>query len=242
MANPLRTALAGLVLALALSPTAHAGKKLYVGNLPFSPTDSALRVIDEAFQPPLELESMGLRVESAGTPSNPALRLPVAITLGVTDPDAFGRGDSGFANYVYNGAATNYPEASQILSQVVMLDSDTGAPARMKTGTVKFFNDAKRFSFDLESTRADGIGNSYAMYGVMKAAQTGLTFGDIRLSTPAADGTFQLVTEIFYDNTGAFDPAVPMFALMVTPVPEPASAGIALCTMAASLRMRKRRS
>ena len=89
------------------------------------------------------------------------------MTLGITNPDASGLGDSGFAAHKRNGPLASYPETSLIDDVVIVQNSTTGDPSTLKTGVVKFFNDTKGFGFVLESDGSDGTSSFYEITGVI---------------------------------------------------------------------------
>jgi hypothetical protein len=241
------TMLLGLLMLVAAPSEVQAGKKLYVGNLPYSATDQALRMEDDASRPPTPLQDIRVILNSgrSGTYQAPLGTLPMNTALGIVNAGSNGRGDTGFLAVSFTGAAGSYPSSSVFDMSLDFFDPSTGGPAdpaAMKTGTVKFFNDAKGFGFVVSSDVTGVAVDAYSIVGRINSAHTGLTFSNVQVFQPSANSQFDVFPELNLASGGALDPNAPLFDLLVTPVPEPST--IAICAMLALATMgasRKRR-
>ena len=83
--------LASLVGSFLFSADAQAGKKLYVGNLPVSPTDR-FGVFDPSTTPPTEVQDLGIALQGAqtGTVQNPGNPLPASSSVAILNLDEAG--------------------------------------------------------------------------------------------------------------------------------------------------------
>src|SRR4029078_6868795 len=105
--------LASLAGLFAFTTDAQAGKKLYVGNLPFSSTDR-FGIFDPSTTPPTEIQDLGIALHGAksGTFQNPGNPLPADSSRGIVNPGADGLGDAGFFDVFYTGSPGDFPASS----------------------------------------------------------------------------------------------------------------------------------
>src|SRR5689334_14721224 len=124
--------LASLVGPFLFSADAQAGKKLYVGNLPFSSTDR-FGVFDPSTTPPTEVQILGVALQDAriGTLQNPGNPLPASSSVGIVNQGPDGLGDAGVFNVFYNGSPGAFPANSFFDVFLDITDPGTGQPAAM---------------------------------------------------------------------------------------------------------------
>jgi len=226
------TILLGLLVLVAGTSQVQAGKKLYVGNLPYSADDQALRMEDDSTIPPTPLQDIRVRLNGAhrGTYAAPLDALSMSSSLGIVNPTSNGRGDAGFLTVSYTGPSGSFPLSSVCDMSLDILDPGNGNPVLMKNGVVKFFNEAKGFGFVVISESTGVAEDAYSITGRINPAQTGLTFSNVQVFQPSGNSFFDVFPELNFAPGGTLDPNAPLFDLVVTPVPEPST--IAICAMA----------
>ena len=236
--------LASLTGMLALATEAQAGKKLYVGNLPYSSSDK-VGVFDPSTSPATELQDVTISLNDAriGTMQNPGNPLPASSSLGIVNPGADGLGDAGFFDVFYTGAPGDFPASSFFDVFTEITDPNTGQPAEMKSGTVKFFNETKGFGMVVSGQVPGQPEYSYSLTGEINPAQVGLTFADVPVvpggGPPAS--FFDIFTELQFDGSGTIDPNLPLFEMTLTPVPEPSTWILAALGTAALMALARRK-
>ncbi len=243
MTRKLTTSISLLAL-LAATSQVHAGKKLYVGNLPYAADEQALRMEDDSTIPPTPLQDIRVRLNSAhrGTYAAPLDALSTSSLLGIVNAAANGRGDAGFLAVSYTGPTGSFPLASVFDLSLDILDPGVGDPVLMKNGVVKFFNEAKGFGFVVTSESTGVSEPAYSITGRINPAQTGLTFSNAQVFQPTGDSFFDIFPELIFAPGGSLDPSAPLFDLVVTPIPEPSMIAIGAMAMLVTVAApRKRR-
>jgi hypothetical protein len=237
---------ASLAAVFTLVTEAQAGKKLYVGNLPFSATDQ-FGIFDPSSSPATELQDVGISLNGAhiGTLQNPGSPLPASSSLGIINPGPDGLGDAGFFDVFYDGPAGDFPASSFFDVFTEITDPNTGQPAEMKNGVVKFFNETKGFGMVISGQVPGEPEYFYSLTGEINPAQVGLSFADVSVvpgGGPPANSFFDIFTELQFDGPGTIDPSLPLFRVTLTPVPEPSTLVLAAVGVAALISVvRKRR-
>jgi hypothetical protein len=233
---------AGLAGIFACATEVQAGKKLFVGNLPFSATDK-VGIFDPSTSPATELQDFGISLNGAhiGTLQNPGSTLPSSSSLGIVNPGPDGLGDAGFFDVFYNGPAGDFPANSFFDVFTEITDPNTGQPAQMKKGTVKFFNDAKGFGIVVSGHLPGEPEYFYSLTGEINPAQLGLTFANVPVVPGGANSFFDIFTELQFDAPGMIDPSVPLFRVTLTPVPEPSTLVLAAVGVAALMGVARRK-
>jgi hypothetical protein len=226
-----------------LATNAYAGKKLYVGNLPFSPADQALRVEDDSTVPATPIQDIRIVLNSGkeGSYDAPLGAFATVSSLAIVNPGADGRGDAGSLRIGKGPGA--FPASSVFDVSLAFLDPRTGQPvAQMQKGTVKFFNEAKGFGFVVSGGDPGGVPvDLFEVTGQIDAARTGLTFSGVHIFQPAGDGTFSVFPELSLTGTSLLDANAPLFDITITPVPEPSALAAAGVALAAWMALHRRR-
>jgi hypothetical protein len=227
---------ASLAAILAFATEARAGKKLYVGNLPFSATDK-VGIFDPSTSPATELQDVTISLHDAriGTMQNPGGPLPASASLSIVNPGSDGLGDAASLGVFYDGPANNFPANSFFDVFVEITDPNTGQPAEMKNGVVKFFNEAKGFGMVVSGHVPGSPEYFYSLTGEINPAQMGLSFADVPVvpggGLPAS--FFDIFTELRFDGSETINPNLPLFEITLTPVPEPSTLVLAAVGVAA---------
>jgi hypothetical protein len=219
--------LASLAGIIAFATEAQAGKKLYVGNLPFSATDK-VGIFDPSTNPATELQDVTISLNDAriGTMQNPGNQLPSSSSLSIVNPGPDGLGDAAAFDVFYTGPPGDFPASSFFDVFTEITDPNTGQPAEMKTGTVKFFNETKGFGMVVSGQVPGQPEYFYSLTGEINPAQVGLSFADVPLGPgggPPANSFFDIFTELQFDGLGTINPNLPLFEITMTPVPEPST-------------------
>ena len=236
------TSLAGI---LAFTSEAQAGKKLYVGNLPFSATDQ-FGIFDPSTSPASELQDVGISLKEAHSSTVQGTSpIQARTSVGVVNPGSDGLGDAAVFDVFYNGSPGDFPANSFFDVFTEITDPNTGQSAEMKKGTVKFFNETKGFGMVVSGALPGQPEYSYSLTGEINPAQPGLTFAnlpDVQGGGPTADSFFDIFTELQFDGSGAINPALPLFKMTLTPTPEPSAIALAAMGVVALMTVvRKRR-
>jgi hypothetical protein len=241
--------LASLAGTVAFTTEVQAGKKLYVGNLPFSATDR-FGIFDRSTSPATELQDVSVALNDAriGTLQNPGSSLPASTSAGIVNPGSDGLGDAGFFDVFSIGSPGVFPASSFFDVFFGITDPSTGQSANMKKGTVKFFNETKGFDMVVSGQVPGEPEYSYSLIGQINPAQPDLSFAHVLIvegSDPTANSFFDVFTEMRYGGSGTINPNLPLFEITLTPVPEPSCVillGIGAMSLLAYARQRRRRT
>jgi hypothetical protein len=233
---------ASLAGVLAFATDAQAGKKLYVGNLPYSATDK-VGIFDPSTSPATELQDVRISLNGAHIDNmqTPGAALPSSSSLGIVNPGPDGLGDAAFFDVFYTGAPGDFPANSFFDVFTEITDPNTGQPAEMKNGVVKFFNEAKGFGMLVSGHVPGEPEYLYSLMGEINPAQLGLKFANVPVVPGGGGSFFDIFTELQFDGTGSIDPNLPLFRLTLTPVPEPSTLILAAVSMAALVGVARKR-
>jgi hypothetical protein len=242
----LLASLAGIV---AFTTEVQAGKKLYVGNLPFSATDR-FGIFDPSTSPATELQDVGISLNDAriGNLQNPGSSLPAGSSVGIVNPGSDGLGDAGLFDIFCTGSPGDFPASSFFDVFLGITDPSTGQPATMKKGVVKFFNETKGFGIVVSGQVPGEPEYSYSLMGQINPAQPDLSFTDVLVvegGDPTASSFFDVFTELRFGGSGTINPNLPLFEITLTPVPEPSCVvllGIGAMSVLAYALQRRRRT
>ena len=232
-----------VVIAVASFTTTLATEKVVIEHEGF-------QFVDPSTNPPTPLQDVAVTLNGAhaGTMQNPGSTLPSSSSLGIVNPDPAGFGDAAFFDVFYAGAPGDFPARSFFDVFTEMSDPNTGQPAEMKSGVVKFFNEAKGFGMVVSGHVPGSPEYFYSLTGEINPAQSGLSFADVPVvpggGPPAS--FFDIFTELQFNGPGAINPNLPLFEITLTSVPEPstivlaAMAVVALMAVARKKRLRSR--
>ena len=105
--------LASLAAVCGFATEAKAGKKLYVGNLPYSATDK-VGIYDPSTNPATELQDVGISLKEAHSSIGHGQQSPIQArtSLGIVNPGPDGLGDSAAFDVFYTGSPADFPADS----------------------------------------------------------------------------------------------------------------------------------
>ena len=239
--------LAGLV---SLVSEAEASNKLFVGGLSWS-TDDSFSFVDTTTGPGTVVQdvSISLRDSRAGTLLSPGTTLLASSSTGVVNPGLDDLGDAGFFDVFYAGTPGDFPTSSFFDVLLEITGPGTGPPAAMNKGTIKFFNESKGFGFIVNAGIPGAPDYLHSLTGEINPAQPGLTFSEV-LTRRGEPGELNfegidVVPELQFDGAGSINPALPLFRITMTNVPEPSAcilASVGLAALMAVARNRRRRT
>ncbi len=200
--------------------------------------------VDPATNPATQLQNIGFSLNDfrIGTMQNPGGTLQANLSGGLINPGPDGLGDAGFFDVFYTGSPSEFPANSFFDVFTEITDPNTGQPAEMKSGTVKFFNETKGFGMVVSGQVPGQPEYSYSLTGEINPAQMGLSFADVPVVPGGGppNSFFDVFTELQFDG-GAFDPSQPLFEITLTPVPEPSTLVLAASGMAALMAVARKR-
>jgi hypothetical protein len=235
---------AGFAAICSFATEAQAGKKLYMGNLPFSSSDK-VGVFDPSTIPATELQDVSMFLNNAqiGTMQSPGGPLPSSSSLSIVNPGPDGLGDAASFDVSWSGGGDDYPQESFFDVLLAITDPNTGQPAEMQKGTVKFFNESKGFGMVVSGHVPGEPEYSYSLTGEINPAQLGLTFADVPVIPGGGPPSsfFDIFTELRFDGLGTINPNLPLFSITLTPVPEPSTIVLAAMSVAALMAVARKR-
>lgn len=227
---------------LASTTEAQAGKKLYVGNLPFSAADG-FAILDKSTPPATAVMDATLSLSGrTGTLQNPGSPLATSSTLGIINPGLDGLGDAGFIDVFYDGPAGDFP-ATSYFDLVTAISEPNSLPPQYGQSSQKAAGDGdylqvRNFKVDISGIVAQDLELLYEI----NPNQIGLRFGVSSLEQPTPSSIFNIFTELQFDGPGPIDPSLPLFRVTVSSVPEPSTAILAAMGAAALMLAHKRRA
>lgn len=226
---------------LAFTTEAQAGKKLYVGNLPYSATDG-FSISDKSTLPATAVMDVKLSLSGrTGTLQNPGSTLPTSSSLGIINPGLDGLGDAGFIDIFYDGPAGDFPAISFFdifteISEPNSLPPLYGQSSQKASGSDQFIR-AVGFKVDISGIVAQDLD----MLFEINPNQVGLSFGASSLEQPTPSSFFDIFTELQFDGAGSIDPSLPLFRVTLSSVPEPSTAVLAAIGAAALMVVARKR-
>jgi len=234
--------IASLAGVLAFTTEAEAGKKLYVGNLPYSSTDK-VGAFDPSTVPATEVQELSLSLQDArtGTVQNPGDPLASSSSLSIVNPGPDGLGDAASLKVSWSGPGQDMPQESFFVLHLAITDPGTGQPTELKNGEVKFFNEAKGFGMIVSGHVPGEPEYFYSLTGEINPAQSGLSFANVPVIPGGGSSFFDIFTELRYDGLGTINPDLPLFEITLTPVPEPSTLLLAAAGMAALMAVARKR-
>lgn len=239
--------LAGLVSVANINPSlansrssAHAVERLTI-----APEAIGFGLVDTSTDPATALQDINFSLNDAriGTVQNPGGTLPANLSGGLVNPGPDGLGDAGFFDVFYSGAPGDFPANSFFDIFTELTDPNTGQPAEMKSGTVKFFNETKGFGMVVSGHVPGSPEYFYSLTGEINPAQSGLSFADVPVVPGGGPPTsfFDIFTELQFDGSGTINPNLPLFEMTLTPLPEPSTLILAAAGVAALMGVARKR-
>ena len=202
-----------------------------------------IQLVNPSTNPPTPLQDVNFSLNDAriGTLQNPGGTLPANLSGGLINPGPDALGDAGFLDVFYNGSPGDFPANSFFDVFTEITDPNTGQPAEMKNGTVKFFNESKGFGMVVSGHVPGSPEYLYSLMGEINPAQSGLSFANVPVVPGGGSSFFDIFTELQFDGPGTIDPSIPLFRLTLTPVPEPSTLVLAAVGMAALMAVARKR-
>ena len=232
--------LAGLFV---VATEAQAGKKLYVGNLPFYS-----RIVDSSTDPDTDLQHVSVSLKEAySSSSGGTTPIQASATLGLVNPGSDGLGDAGFLDVFYDGSPSEFPASSTFNLFSDFTDPTTGERGvghlrSVQGGGILIPQVDTTSSADSVSTPE--ILTSFAFE--INPAQTGLSFSGLQATQGTfPDGSpssfFDIFFEMQFDGAGSIDTNAPLFRMTFTSVPEPSTLVLAVAGIGALMAVARKR-
>jgi len=235
--------IASLTVVVALVSEAWASKRLFVGGLSWN-TDDDLAFVDTSTDPARVVQDLSISLTDAraGTLLNPGSTLPASSSLGIVNLGPNDLGDAGFFDVFYAGLSGDFPTSSFFDMLLDITDPGTGQPAATSTGKVRFKN-SKGFGFVATAEVSGATEYLFSISGEINPAQPGLLFRELlTMNGDRVELNFDgigVLPELQFDGTGVIDPALPLFRITITSVPEPTTSALALAALCLGVRRRR---
>jgi hypothetical protein len=231
----------GLAVVLAVASFATTAEAVSVHH--FSLEVQGIQFVDPSTSPPTPLQDITFTLNGAhaGTMQNPGGPLPASSSLSIVNPGPDGLGDAGAFDVFYTGSPGDFPANSFFDIFTELTDPNTGQPAEMKSGVVKFFNEAKGFGMVVSGHVPGSPEYFYSLTGEINPAQVGLTFADVPVVPGGGSSFFDIFTELQFDGSGTINPNLPLFEITLTTAPEPSTWVLATMGVVALMAVARKR-
>jgi len=235
----------GFLTVLAIGTPAHADRFIFY-PFRFGAQGGQVQVVDPG-PPPTTIQNVAVMLNGAqaGTLQNPGGALPASASLGIFNPGPDGGGTAATFDVFYSGAPGDFPARSFFDVFTEITDPNTGQPAEMKNGVVKFFNEAKGFGMVVSGHVPGSPEYFYSLTGEINPAQVGLSFADVPVvpgGGPPPNSFFDIFTELQFNGPGTINPNLPLFEITTTATtPEPSTIVLAAMGVAALMAVARKR-